>query len=454
MQKIEEIEISKLHLWTENPRDPVSKKYSDKDIILAALEDKNHKWDLLKILSELKDGYYFSDILTVVKNLDDYTVYDGNRRLIILKYLQNIDDYKDSQFKLNIKLEDKILTSLKTIPCNLCDKETALKIVEHKHSHSGSWKQLERDMFDYYQRNNAKSIFLIFDECTKMISDNPWMNQDFIKKEILTEKNLKNIGFAIKNDKLISIYPQEDGQNILNYISEAVKNKKITTRGENRGDLKTLLLSIYEDLNSIIKPFIETCKIYETKPNNLKLETENETKNIIPVKTPNENQLYLYGQEPKTGLRRTSAEKINNILFGEKLYLESGKVNNLYMAIDKIYNKFKSDDTVLPIIGMSLRLLLECAAREKDTKYENGDQVYTTFLHEAKNTLKKSNQNYLSLTSDWLDKKNNLEALLGKYAHGNINVSRNDVLNSSKIIGDILKFYFAKKAGQVPENKA
>jgi hypothetical protein len=57
-QKIQEIEISKLHLWTENPRDPVDIKKTDGDIIDRILEDSNNKWNIKKLIQKM--GGYFS----------------------------------------------------------------------------------------------------------------------------------------------------------------------------------------------------------------------------------------------------------------------------------------------------------------------------------------------------------------------------------------------------------
>jgi len=149
--------------------------------------------------------------------------------------------------------------------------------------------------------------------------------------------------------------------------------------------------------------------------------------------------------------RKTPATKENNLLFGKSLALQSGKVNDLYRAILNIYERNENELSVLPIIGMSLRLITEVAARmyfdEIDPEKSNKDQLYNDFLKIAKRemSLEKESVNFLSLTTDWLDGGNNLEGMLAKYAHGNITVSKDGILKNSFIIGEILEHYFKRK---------
>ena len=152
------------------------------------------------------------------------------------------------------------------------------------------------------------------------------------------------------------------------------------------------------------------------------------------------------------GLRRTPILKLNSTLFGGALYLKSGQTNNLYSAIDRIYSQNQNDDVALPIIGMSLRLLLEVAGREyflncdddEKKSFAKEDKVYEKFLKEAKATMDKKNENYSSLTLDWISSKETITGLLHKYAHGNILSNRNDILQSSMVVADILKIYFLR----------
>lgn len=152
--------------------------------------------------------------------------------------------------------------------------------------------------------------------------------------------------------------------------------------------------------------------------------------------------------ETKQGsIRKTKTTSVNEILFGRKLELKIGPINNLYCALDDIYERFKNDlkfEHKLPIIGMSLRLILDIASREI-TKTDD-DQSYKRLLQKAKKEMfvDKKNQNYLALTNSWIDGKENMEGIFSKYAHGNIPVDKGNILKLSAIVGDILEFYFKK----------
>lgn len=146
--------------------------------------------------------------------------------------------------------------------------------------------------------------------------------------------------------------------------------------------------------------------------------------------------------------RKTPKTTKTEILFGRILELKKGKVNDLYCTISNIYRQNEHDETLLSVVGMSLRLLVEISARVYFEGTENGnkDKLYDTFLRKAKKEMKLSNidKNFLTLTEGWLENDTNIEALLGKYAHGNIISTESDIMACSKIIGDVLMFYFKK----------
>jgi hypothetical protein len=62
----------------------------------------------------------------------------------------------------------------------------------------------------------------------------------------------------------------------------------------------------------------------------------------------------------------------------------------------------------------------------------------------AKKDMNQGSKNYLSLTSDWLSDKENIDGVLSKYAHGNIITQKADILKASVVVGDILEEYFKK----------
>jgi hypothetical protein len=130
----------------------------------------------------------------------------------------------------------------------------------------------------------------------------------------------------------------------------------------------------------------------------------------------------------------------------------------LYLGIVRIYDQNKANESsltlILPIIGFSMRLLLDIAAKEYftsigDSKKANEDDAYRSFLDEVKKKLRVSGKqgelNYAALTTDWLDVKYPVDAILGKWAHGTMVANKSEILKMSQFVGDILELYFKRK---------
>jgi len=99
-QKIENINIKGLVLWTENPRDFINNTASDQDIINKAISDDSSKWELAKLAKSMGKCYDFSELPAVVIHKDKPVVYDGNRRVAIIKIKHGMVEVHD--FKKNI----------------------------------------------------------------------------------------------------------------------------------------------------------------------------------------------------------------------------------------------------------------------------------------------------------------------------------------------------------------
>lgn len=422
-QEILNIPIKKLHLWTENPRDQIDAKKTDEEIIDRIIQDSDNKWNIQKLVQKMGEYYDYSELPIVVKKNDKYIVYDGNRRVALLKIIQDDSKYSKYVGQLFRELEPKLLREQTTLPCNVCDENTAVTSIERKHIDNGSWGELERDYFLLHFKGKPKSIFVSINDQTGFIKGNKTLNKRFVKEEVLNEKNLKDIGIDFKEGKLYSKYSDKQLVKIFEVTQNALQKGDISTRN-NRGKLKTVInkdKSIDEILKNPEKNVSEKISINEKQVERL----------IKPQKTP--------------------ATKKKDILFGKILELEEGSVNDLYLAIDKIYKKGRDDENILLIIGMSLRLVLDIAARvyynkQGDTTSAGKEDPYKNFIKLfQKECEDKKVVNYLSITSDFLNKNFEFEALLGKYAHGNVSVSKQDVLNMSSVAGDILEAYFKIK---------
>ena len=138
-QEIKKIKVSDLRLWSENPRDPIDPKSTDFDVIKRAIDENPSDWNLDKMVKEMGNHYDFSEIPTVVYLDGVPVVYDGNRRVAVLKYLQDKTLYSSLTGKLFPTTDGpKELRELQEIPCNVCEKDTALTNIERKHVSNGS----------------------------------------------------------------------------------------------------------------------------------------------------------------------------------------------------------------------------------------------------------------------------------------------------------------------------
>jgi hypothetical protein len=413
-QDIKQIKVSALKLWSENPRDPIDPKSSDFDIIQRAVDQNPSVWNLDKMVKEMGNHYDFSEIPTVVYLEGAPVVFDGNRRVAVLKYLQDRTLYSSLTGKLfPTNNTPKELVELKEIPCNVCDKDTALTNIERKHVSNGSWGTLQREYFLHRHRGQPKSLFLILEEQTKLISSHPALNQGFVKDEVLTEKNLKEIGFGVRGDQLVSNYEDAGQKEVLEQASALVESKEITTR-KNRGSLKQTLLQKYPDSKKILTAFDNTKKV--------KVVDHEFTATIR--KTPR-----LNGQEP--------------VLFSKNLSLKAGDTNNLYRDITDLYFYYRDNRTTLSksfcaLIRMSLRLIVESATTK------NIDDYVNRHFNRAKKSLTQDQKTTLSTQE--VDTAAKLIKLLHVGAHKYISsANMEQTMAMSIIIGVMLEVSHARQ---------
>lgn len=337
-QEVKYIAIKNLVLWTENPRDPINPSSTDQDIVDRVFAN-NSKWTIDKLSREMGDFYDFSELPTVVFHEDKPVVYDGNRRIVLGKIKLG---YVNTDQPINFPIP----TFPEEIPCNVCDEETALKNIYRKHSDSGSWQPLERDIFLNKFMKQDKSPFLILEEQTKLISTNPHLNQRFVKEEILKPEMLEKMGFYLKNGNLLSVHSTEEATEIFNDISNKVQNKTISTR-KNRGNIVDVL-----------------------NPDNQKIIDQNSKKSPQKLNLKSHN-INTSNQELKRQSKRITPKELE--LFDGKLFLKACETSNLYRDIVDLNifysdNKHKLSNSFTGLIRMSLRLLCETAAKEDNNK--------------------------------------------------------------------------------------
>lgn len=418
-QEIKKIPVSNLHLWSENPRDPINLDMSDFEIIKRAIKNDNKRWNLPKLIKDMGTHYDFSELPTVVFKNNKYFIYDGNRRIAILKYLQNPSWSYQIEGKLFPSSEPEHLKNLLEIPCNVCNEKTALANIERKHIINGTWNQLERDYFEHNFRGKEKSLFLRFEESTGLISKNPELNENIMKNNILTKGKLSEIGFSFdKYGNLISVYDEKLANDILNKLAELKINRTISSRGKEKYQIKKPLNETPE-FKGKIKKFDE----HHAKKVNYKKE-DSKSEQIRKTKRQNNKK---------------------NILFGESISLKDGITNDIYRDISDLYNyyeknKDKLSNTFPNLIRMALRLLIDSA---KNNQTEDIGVYIESNFSSAKIKLSKDQKTTMNSNNV---KKDNLASLLHVGAH-NYSTSSNleQTIAISLIIGEMLKITHKKQ---------
>jgi len=293
-QEIEIVKIEDLHLWTENPRDPIKVDIDDLDIIKRAIKNEGDKWNLPKLIQKMGGYYHFNKLPIVVKENGKYIVYDGNCRVAILKYLQNPQWSGEIEGSLFPKNEPIELKNLNEIPCAVCQREIALDIIYKDNISNNTWTPLIQSYFEHYLLGMKKSLFLSFEEITGLISSHEKLNQRFVKDEIITEKNLESIGFKISKDKLLFSGSEKDAENILKSLIILIEDGVIKTRNDkekgtvrvNNGELGNILKELLPENKSKIKKFNENKEKEISEDNIEKINKKSESTLNNPPKDP------------------------------------------------------------------------------------------------------------------------------------------------------------------------
>ena len=388
--KEKKIPIESLSLWDENARFPDQYYNSNqKELIQYFLSKPNFKIrDLIEEIVLDSDLPHLEKVV-VWDTSDNLIVIEGNRRLTGYKLLANPEIIADSDQKLYKYLIEKQsghgITNNFTLDCLISkDKDKCYRYIDRKHAKGNNqvnW--LEPERVNYSKRRgvenqNAKLKIAITNYVRKF--DIP----EDVKNEILGQ------GYVTTFFRLVATGPAKETYGL--------------TTDEN-GELKFDDPSFPEKLKVIIHDVLKKedfeGKRVDSRELNKNQQIEDYLKNVkaehaekVDKEIKINTQKDIFGKEStslvklgitpqNTTTRRTPRTKENETLFGKTLTLKGGKVNDLYRAILGVYEKSHYDTTVLPIIGMSLRLITEVAARvyfnENAPKKANKDQIYNDF---------------------------------------------------------------------------
>ena len=436
-QQVISIPLTQLHLWTENPRDPIDESSKDADIIRRAIENKSGNWNLDALINEMGDLYLYNELPTVVQNADgSYTVYDGNRRIAIMKCVQDPDLYQEATSRLPLFNASKEMQEQTSIPCNVCTRKLALDIVERVHKSSNKWGKLQYEHFLHNFRDSPKGRLMLLDEATGgSVGKNPKLNEEYVQQRLLTDSNLNDIGFSVIDGELASNLPREDAIAVLQDIGE-VRKKDLSNARSNPGKLKEALAALSPEKYSDIAPFSEEkgC-VFLTGERSSNNEEIGSARTAISERK----------------IRRKPVTKQQQKLFGGTLRPKGQRANEIYRAIDCLYSLYRKNPSkhpgFLPIIAFSMRFFLEICGQEYFAEYEPErdlkDGALKPFLKLAKRQMKESCESKLltttSLEAEWLNGNINLEGVVSKWAHGTLPADESAILRHSQIIGAIVR---------------
>lgn len=136
---------------------------------------------------------------------------------------------------------------------------------------------------------------------------------------------------------------------------------------------------------------------------------------------------------------------------GETLRPKGKRSNELYRAIEWLDAQYRSDPKsrafLLPVLGFSLRALLEVVAREFYLEKEGKqlhDSAIKPFMKDivkplVRQKMDEGTSNYLALKADLITDSNSFEGILHKWAHGSMAVNYEDFVEQSVIVAEIIK---------------
>ncbi|ANT65975.1 hypothetical protein [Prosthecochloris sp. CIB 2401] len=437
--EIKKFNISDILLDQKNPR--FEQVNNQREAIKAMLVDQGDK-----IVALAKDIYTNgldpSKRMIVFKENGQFVDGDGNRRLTAIKILETPSLAKASS-NINKKIDALLKNSKGSIPTEIdCvvfqDRASAAHWIEINHAGQQEgrgqipWDSEQTERFLGKISIGIAAMNLLIKE-GKLTHVNKNSINKTTADRVLGFKSTKN-ALSITTNGLNFVFGNVDR---LAVLLNALINKSVDvvyTADKTELFLNQLFGTIdpesHENTKSGTSP-----KTIDSSPGNGNDVSKSPSSKSKPAKrTPRSTP----SKEP---------------LFGNVLQLKSGIVNDIYCDICDIYNAdFRKQNTCIEILGMSMRLLLDVAAKEyyesnPDPKVKD-DAKYRSYLKVIKDQLCQSLKNTLSVDSNIKGflSEGTLEAHLGKLAHGNIHCTDDTLKLMAKIIGPILEIHFKEES--------
>jgi hypothetical protein len=368
------IKVTEINLDQENPRFPPVN--SQREAINAMLADQGDK--LIKLALDIyQNGLNPSVKLILFKDGKQFVDGDGNRRLTALKILET-PSLADSFPKIR-KGIDAILKRSGEVPTEVgCvifqDRASARHwiTVNHGGEQEGrgqiNWNAEQKDRFERKPSIGLEALDLLTHKGLITSDDKSQVNKSTLDR-LLSYKEVKtDLSITKKGDHFNFGNVEHLRKAVLNLRGKAVDEVYTATKG---------------------KAFIQESIAASGAPPS------------APGTNANSNSNAQGDAGTGAGSRSRRIKKPGLPMFGGKLSLKTGHVNNLYRDVESLHDFYQNEKGRLSadfivIIRMSLRMLAETVAKDlkkdlKDYLTENFDLAKRSLDQNAKTTL--SNQN-------------------------------------------------------------
>lgn len=476
MNEQRRIDIEHLVTDGENPRfEAVS---TEEDTLFSILEDQTTASGN-KVLNLARDiainGLNVSELLIVspIEGTNDYRVREGNRRVTAIKL--SLDSSKvPAKFNKLAPQFEKLADAMQThrvVDCYVCDDEDKIhRLLELRHGGEQDgvgtvkWNSAQTARFSH--EGNSQSV--------RPLALIQHLQEDYGQNELWASAasvSITNLGRLISTKEVRQLLGIKASGNDARYCGghdDLLLDVLTTVKQRGVGPIysKQDRIHLVEKAVQRIEPdrqnqqplFFEKDTLTADAPNasDAQFPSHNKADEIldsIPDSTMDvlESEDSEAAQDGANHVRRKSvSNSAGKRMFGQTLRPRGTKSNDIYRAIDWIDEQYlKHSDNLkhlLPILGFSLRLLVETVAREYFTSIgeEHKDNSLKPFLKNVAKPMIKAKIdsvgiNDFTLASEWINGSHNLDATLDKWAHGTLSTDRDSLTRESELVALIIK---------------
>lgn len=258
--EIRKISINEIVNYYENPRHAIA--MNEKDTLKKLFEAVGNQY-MLNLAEDIKNhGLLGNQQLVVVykDELKKYVVYEGNRRVAVIKLLTNLPyfDFLDKATHDKVeKMSKEIINPIQEVLCYVTDEEEAFFIMERLHSGEDkgrgvkAWCSREKDVFKV-RRSEKKTLPYLIDFYVKKHCDNfditSVMPFTTIQRIFGNKKIKADIGLDINDENTFTESRMKLIVNVSKGIAESV---------EREGLSMTRLYNLASEIEEKVIPLIE-----------------------------------------------------------------------------------------------------------------------------------------------------------------------------------------------------